>query len=330
MSNGIRNAVQMTAKEAQYDENAKKLLAQKSVLSHILVKTVDEFRGMNPNAVAKLIEGEPYISVVPVEQGMTNAKVADENGKSIVGMNTEAFEINEGLVRFDIIFHVRLSDGLSQIIVNLEAQKDDPGAYDILNRAIFYVSRMVSSQKERDFTNSNYNNLKKVYSIFICMNMKENCMEHIHLTREQLVGTYHWKGKLDLLNIVMIGLTNKPPEKGEYYELHRLLGTLLSMHLSAAEKLNVMEQEYDISVNEDIRKEVGIMCNLSQGIKEAGLAEGEERKLLFLIKKKLSAGKSLEQIADEVEETVEEIQPIVDILMEHPEYDVDEVYASLM
>ena len=163
-------------------------------------------------------------------------------------------------------------------------------------------------------------------------------MEHIHLTREQLVGTYHWKGKPDLLNIVMIGLTDKPPEKGEYYELHRLLGTLLSMHLSAAEKLSVMEQEYDIPVNEDIRKEVGIMCNLSQGIKEAGLAEGLEKGLekgrlegrYFLIKKKLSAGKSLEQIADEVEETVEEIQPIVDILMEHPEYDVDEVYASLM
>ena len=41
MSNEIRNAVQGTAKEAQYDENAKKLLAQKSVLSHILVRTVD-------------------------------------------------------------------------------------------------------------------------------------------------------------------------------------------------------------------------------------------------------------------------------------------------
>ena len=315
MSNEIRNAVQGTAKEAQYDENAKKLLAQKSVLSHILVRTVDEFRGMNPKAVAKLIEGEPYISVVPVEPGLTNAKVTDENGKSIVGMNTEAFEINEGLVRFDIIFYVRLSDGLSQIIVNLEAQKDDPSTYDILNRAIFYVSRMVSSQKERDFRNSNYNDLKKVYSIFICMNMKENCMEHIHLTREQLVGTYHWKGKLDLLNIVMIGFTNKLPEKGEYYELHRLLGTLLSMHLSATEKLNVMEQEYHIPVNEDIRKEVGIMCNLSQGIKEAGLAEGLEkgqRRINSMVKKMYEKNYSIEEIADISGLSEEQIRTIIE------------------
>ena len=106
------------------------------------------------------------------------------------------------------------------------------------------------------------------------------------------------------------------------------------MHLSATEKLNVMEQEYSIPVNEDIREDVRIMCNLSQGIKEEGRLEGRlegrEYTLISQIKKKFSAGKELERIADEVEETVEEIEPIVDILMEHPEYDVDEVYASLM
>ena len=38
-------------------------------------------------------------------------------------MNTENAEINEGLVRFDIIFYVRMKDGISQVIVNVEAQK---------------------------------------------------------------------------------------------------------------------------------------------------------------------------------------------------------------
>ena len=69
---------------------------------------------------------------------------------------------------------------MSQIIINVEAQKDEPNGYDILNRAIFYVSRMISSQKERDFSNSNYNDIKRVYSIWVCMNMPENSLEHIH------------------------------------------------------------------------------------------------------------------------------------------------------
>ena len=58
-------------------------------------------------------------------------------------------EVNEGMVRFDIVFYVRMKDGLSQIIINIEAQKDAPAGYDILNRAVFYVSRLISSQKER-------------------------------------------------------------------------------------------------------------------------------------------------------------------------------------
>ena len=70
------------------------------------------------------------------------------------------------------------------------------------------------------------------------------------------------------------------------------------------------------------------MAGREEGLIE-GMEKGEERKLISQIKKKLSAGKDPEQIADEVEETVEEIQPIVDILKEHLEYDVDEVYESL-
>ena len=77
-------------------------------------------------------------------------------------------------MRFDIIFYVRMKDGHSQIIVNLEAQKDEPTGCHILNRAVFYVSRLVSSQKERDFVNTNYNDIKRVFSIWICMNMDKN------------------------------------------------------------------------------------------------------------------------------------------------------------
>jgi len=106
------------------------------------VKTVDEFKGMKPEDVVKYIEGEPSISVVPVEPGLANMEKTDATGQRIVGLNTENAEINEGLVRFDIIFYVRMpsvddtKNGLSQIIVNIEAQKDEPTEYKILNRAI--------------------------------------------------------------------------------------------------------------------------------------------------------------------------------------------------
>ena len=43
----LKNAIEATDKKAQYDASAKRLLGQKSILAHILVKTVDEFKGMN-------------------------------------------------------------------------------------------------------------------------------------------------------------------------------------------------------------------------------------------------------------------------------------------
>ena len=273
MNTELKNAVKATDKDAQYDESAKRLLGQKSILAHILTKTVDEFRGMNPLEVVDYIEGKPYISTVPIEPGLTN-RVIEKCGERIIGFNTENGEINEGLVRFDIVFYVRMRDGISQIILNVEAQKDDPGGYEILNRALFYVCRLISSQKERDFENSNYDDIKRVYSIWVCLNMKENTMSHVHLTKEDLIGSYNWKGDLELLNIVMIGLAKELPEHSEVYELHRLLGALLSQKLTADEKLNIIETEYHIPMETTFREEVNIMCNLSQGIREAGIEEG--------------------------------------------------------
>ena len=48
MDTEIINAVSVADMKAQYDDKAKRLLSNKIILAHILIKTVDEFRGMNP------------------------------------------------------------------------------------------------------------------------------------------------------------------------------------------------------------------------------------------------------------------------------------------
>ena len=216
----------------------------KSILVHILVKTVDEFKGMNPKDVVDCIEGTPHISTVPVEPGLTNA-ASEKNGERLVGFNTENEEINEGLVRFDIVFYVRMLDGLSQIIINVEAQKDEP------------------------------------------------------------------KGNLDLLNIIMLGLAKNLPEHDETYELHRLLGALLSKELTIDEKLNIIGNEYDIPIEENLRKDVSVMCNLSQGIKEDGIAIGRAEGEAGLIIKMYKNGFTAEQIASATDKDIEEVKAII-------------------
>ena len=317
MNTEIANAVNAAGDKAQYDTHVKRLLAQKSILAHILVKTVDEFKGMKPEDVVKYIEGEPSISVVPVEPGLANMEKTVAAGQRIVGLNTENAEINEGLVRFDIIFYVRMpsivgrKNGLSQIIVNIEAQKDEPTEYKILNRAIFYVSRLISSQKERDFVNTNYDDIKQVFSIWICMNMDDNSLSHIHLTKDEMLKPCNWKGNLDLLNIVLIGITNEIPEHDEKYEMHRLIGALLSSELKEQEKLDIIEHEYNIPTSKEFREDVRIMCNLSTGIEERATERATKKTSEKFILNMYKKGYTLDQIADVAETGVDEVEAII-------------------
>lgn len=189
------------------------------------------------------------------------------------------------------------------LATDIEAQKDEPTRYDIINRAIFYVSRLISSQKERDFEGSDYSNIKNVYSIWICMNMKENTMCHIHLTQDDLIGNYRWKGNLDIFNIIMIGLTNELPADNTSYELHRLLCALLSQKLTIEQKLSIINNEYNIPLEETLRKDVYTMCNLSQGIKESGVIE--------IIINMYNNDFTIEQIIKATGKTAEEINKII-------------------
>lgn len=148
------------------------------------MKTVDEFKGMKPEDVVKYIEGEPSISVVPVEPGLANMEKTDATGQRIVGLNTE---------------------------------------------------------------------------------------------------------------------------HDEKYEMHRLIGALLSSELKEQKKLDIIEHEYNIPISQEFREDVRIMCNLSTGIEERATEKTSEKFILNMYKK----GYTLDQIADVAETGVDEVEAII-------------------
>lgn len=173
---------------------------------------------------------------------------------------------------------VRTSDGLSKVIINIEAQKSEPIDYDVEMRGLYYAIREVSSQLDREFDSQNYNDIKKVYSIWICMNEKDNMLEKIYLTKNDIIGISRWKDMYEIVNVVIIRLAKTLDLQTEH-ELHRFLGALFLSELSAEEKNDMLENEFDIKMEGDRKELVKSMCNLSQGIKEQGIEQGrrEER-----------------------------------------------------
>jgi hypothetical protein len=101
------------------------------------------------------------------------------------------------------------------------------------------------------------------------MDAGDNCLNHIHLTNDSLLGNHKWKGRTDLLNIFLIGLSGKLPEAGnDKYKLHRFLGTVFSDSMTTNEKINLLESEYKIPMEQQLKEGLDNMCNLSQGIVE--------------------------------------------------------------
>ncbi len=123
------------------------------------------------------------------------------------------------------------------------------------------------------------------------------------------MGSRNWPGKLDLMNVILTGVAEELPGKGPGYELHRLLGTLFPSELTVNEKLGIIETEYHITMEDNIRKDV--IGNLGQGIRERGEAVGKEAKKIATIKRMHQKGYSIEMIADTSDKTSEEVEAIL-------------------
>lgn len=93
--------------------------------------------------------------------------------------------------------------------------------------------------------------------------------------------------------------------------MHRLLCTMFSQNLSQEKKLEIIEQEYDIPMEEKFREDVTIMCNLSQGIKEAGKAEGKAEGKTEVILNMHKKGYTIDQIIDIVEMSREDVESVI-------------------
>ena len=94
---------------------------------------------------------------------------------------------------------------------------------------------------------------------------------------------------------------------------------MLSASLEAEEKLDIIEKEYDIPIEDDIREEVEEMCNLSQGIKEKafeggylmGQEEGRESGYAEAVCLMYESGLSIEQIAGIIKMSTDKVEELV-------------------
>ncbi len=270
ISTPIADALQTADAKARYDNACKRLLSNKRVLAWILKECVEEYRDIPVEEIAeKYIEGTPEISTIPV----------NPDASHITSTGVEDATITEGSITYDIRFNAIApsGDGIICLIINVEAQyKFHPG-YPLPKRGIYYGSRMISAQHGTVFTESHYEKIQKVYSIWICMNAPkthQNSITRYRIIEENLIGSVHENpANYDLLTLIMIGLGNSDDD--QYKGILRLLRVLLSSQVEVADKKQILENEFQIPMSQELKGDVSLVCNLGEGVFQEGFEKGE-------------------------------------------------------
>ena len=259
---------------ASYDKLAKSFLSRKSILAQILKYAVEEFANCSlADIEKKYIEGDPHFSI---------NKIPLDDTLDIKGKNIESSSTNESFVTFDIIFDaVAPVDGKQvKIIINVEPQKTTRKIhYKLMKRAVYYAARLISDQKEKEFHGDDYNSIKKIYTIWVCMttqNYRADSIQRYNLTEEIIHGNFRDNKKnYDLISIVILNLGKKPTS-------HRLLNLLYLIFMDlkpSDEKESILHDEYHIDISRDMREELRKMGGLMEPAVEIAAERAAEKKI---------------------------------------------------
>ena len=163
------------------------------------------------------------------------------------------------------------------MIINVESQTNFYTGYPLPKRGIYYGSRMISAQYGTVFTKSHYEKIRKVYSIWICLNppkYRRNSINTYSFYENQLVGNVaELKENYDLMTVAMICLNRENDSDCE--GLVRLLSVLLSTDRNVKEKKDILQTEFDIKLTEEMPEEANDMCDFSEYVEQKGIAKGE-------------------------------------------------------
>lgn len=296
--------------KVRYDKNVKEILADIQVLARIVKHTVAEVGKLSISEIIRCINRESIrIGTVLMEPGLTNAGRIDS-------LQTEDSVLNEGYITYDIRFMLVIAEAVLEVIINIEVQRTSDFkklGYHLENRIVFYLARLISSQKGINFTKSEYDNIKKVYSIWICMDAAddEDSVNSISLKSDCLFGKQCDFPQLDKMCGMVIRIRNNENAAESRNKLIAMLEDLLSNQDSETKKTK-LEEKYAMEITAELEGRFNSMCNLSEVVEERGIKKGMAQGIEQGIERGIEQG-----LAQGIEQGKEQgIRGLVDILNE--------------
>ncbi|MDE6388015.1 MAG: Rpn family recombination-promoting nuclease/putative transposase [Lachnospiraceae bacterium] len=300
------SALQITADTAGLNAECRAVLHSREVLAVILQETVEEYKGYSVGEIMDFIETDSITESREVSAGRTNTQIRSDN--------PEFVQLNEKTSKFDVVFRAknpRLSAGkvIVNLHINLEPQKTYRPGYPVEKRGMYYLARGLSSQLSLVTNTTDYNQLEKCYSIWICRDDipsdERYSISFYKMVNTKNIGQYvsdesiEENQNCDLLELVIIRLGDAVyhgKEEDEGFGLLRFLNAIMYPH-----QHNFMEtiSEYiDYSDNEELWKRAEHMEGLGESILEEGFEQGIEQGICLMVEALQEVGQTKKYIMD--------------------------------
>ena len=250
-----------------YDALSKMILSDKTILANIMKGCIPEYRDYSIKEIKTYIED-------------------DNNADHIRGLKNEAISISGGKIEYDILFSSRLpnSDDLISMYINIEPQNNNHPSYPLINRALYYAAKILADQKGIDFNNSEYNKIKKVYSIWINLNPDKKDYNTINLysiNEDNIRGNSHILHDYKLINVIMLNVGRDYRFEDNDPDILKLLYLLfINSALNTYQVSKILKDDYDIIKTD---KEVEGMRGFSESFYNAGVDDANNRTAEMLV-----------------------------------------------
>ena len=301
--------------KATSDDYVKCILADPQIAAYIVQAVVEEFKDMEIDEIIPCM-GEPTVTL----------KFPERLGVKVQNTGNESVDEEDGKIIYDIKFPVYYKGKKKEFIINIEAQKSSKKSklgYKIENRITYYMGRMISEQKGTEFSGSSYDDIKSIYSIWICMDTKktDDSIIEFGMKSNLIYGKIKKIPKLSKINGALINVRTRTAKNRELSK-NRLIAMLEELFSKSEflEKKKILEEDYGLKMSVELEGRMNEMCNVrdyweeialqtgrEEGRKE-GREEGRKKQAMETALKLKKKGHSLEDIAECVDFDVETVR----------------------
>ena len=255
------------------DQASKRIICDRQVLARIVKECVKEAARFSISELEKLIPGEIQVSDAFVDRFETEVRKQDPG--PVRQENTEDGTVDEGTVRFDILFTLELPGEKDPVllVINVEIQNRADLPYPLSARSADYSCRLVSRQ------GTDYKNLKKVYSVWIVTDPqgkapKNTSSQLVIAERDPVSGALREApAAAQVFEVWMLYLGDP---KDVEPSLLRMLDVIFTQKMNIEEKTSILHDEFDMQMTTRTTEDLERILDMELAIEARGRAEGRE------------------------------------------------------